>query len=51
VVVFHPKWDRQCSGWSLRRRQKRLKEEAEKPSRRNKVWATDLKFVAVGERN
>ena len=25
--------------------------EAEKPSRRNEVWATDLKYVAVGERN
>ncbi len=34
-----------------RRRRKRFKEEAEKPSRRNEVWATDLKYVAVGERN
>jgi len=34
-----------------RRRKKRSKEDAEKASRPNEIWATDLKYVAVGERN
>lgn len=34
-----------------RRRKKRFKEAEEKASRRNEIWATDLKYVAVGERN
>ena len=34
-----------------RRRKKRRKDDEEKASRPNDIWATDLKFVAVGERN
>ncbi|HEO71979.1 MAG TPA: transposase [Candidatus Hydrogenedentes bacterium] len=34
-----------------RRRRKRFKEAEEKPSACNEIWATDLKYVAVGERN
>ena len=34
-----------------RRRKKRRREETEKARRPNEVWATDLKYVAVGERN
>jgi len=35
--------------WS--RRTKRRREEDEKAKRPNEVWATDLKYIAVGERN
>jgi len=34
-----------------RRRTKRRREEDEKAKRPNEVWATDLKYVAIGERN
>lgn len=34
-----------------RRRKKRRREEAEKAGRPDEIWATDLKYVAVGERN
>lgn len=34
-----------------RRRAKRRREEKEKAQRTNDIWATDLKYVAVGERN
>ena len=34
-----------------RRRKKRLREEEEKAARPNEIWATDLKYVAVRERN
>lgn len=34
-----------------RRRKKRRREEDEKASRPDQIWATDLKYVAVGERN
>ena len=34
-----------------RRRHKRVRDAAEKASRPNEIWATDLKYVAVGERN
>ena len=34
-----------------RRRKKRRREEGEKAGRRDEIWATDLKYVAVGERN
>ena len=34
-----------------RRRKKRRREENEKAGRPNHIWATDLKYVAVGERN
>ena len=34
-----------------RRRKKRRREENEKASRLNEIWATDLKYVAVGKRN
>ena len=34
-----------------RRRKKRRREENEKASRLNEIWATDLKYVAVGRRN
>lgn len=33
------------------RRKKRRREENEKARRANEIWATDLKYVAVGERN
>ena len=35
--------------WS--RRSRRRREEDEKAKRPNEVWATDLKYVAIGERN
>jgi len=34
-----------------RRRKKRRRHDKEKASRPNEIWATDLKFVAVSERN
>jgi putative transposase len=34
-----------------RRRKKRRREDAEKARRPNQIWATDLKYVAVGDRN
>ena len=34
-----------------RRRSKRRREKDEKAKRPNEVWATDLKYVAIGERN
>jgi putative transposase len=34
-----------------RRRTKRRREEAEKASRANQIWATDLKYVWVGDRH
>jgi len=34
-----------------RRRKKRRREEDEKAKRPDQIWATDLKYVAVGERN
>jgi putative transposase len=34
-----------------RRRTKRRREEAEKAKRPNEIWATDLKYIAAGERN
>jgi transposase InsO family protein len=34
-----------------RRRKKRRREEGEKALRPNQIWATDLKYVAVGDRN
>ena len=34
-----------------RRRTKRRREEDEKAKRPNEIWATDLKYIAVGERN
>jgi len=34
-----------------RRRRKRRREEDEKATRPNQIWATDLKYVWVGERN
>ena len=34
-----------------RRRKKRDREDEEKAKRPNEVWATDLKYVAIGERN
>jgi len=34
-----------------RRRPKRRREEDEKPKRPNEIWATDLKYIAVGQRN
>jgi putative transposase len=34
-----------------RRRKKRDREDDEKAKRPNEVWATDLKYVAIGERN
>ena len=34
-----------------RRRTKRRREEDEKPKRPNEIWATDLKYIAVGQRN
>jgi transposase InsO family protein len=34
-----------------RRRKKRRREEEEKAGRPDEIWATDLKYVAVGERN
>jgi putative transposase len=34
-----------------RRRKKRRREEGEKAVRPNQIWATDLKYVAVGDRN
>lgn len=34
-----------------RRRKKRRREPEEKPSQSDEVWATDLKYVAVGARN
>ena len=34
-----------------RRRTKRDREDQEKAKRPNEVWATDLKYVAIGERN
>jgi transposase InsO family protein len=34
-----------------RRRKKRRKDDIEKASRPDEIWATDLKYVAVGERN
>ena len=34
-----------------RRRKKRRRQEQEKAKRPNEVWATDLKYVGVGERN
>lgn len=34
-----------------KRRKKRRREEDEKAGRLNEIWATDLKYVAVGERN
>ena len=34
-----------------RRRQKRRRTDAEKAARPNQRWATDLKYVAIGERN
>jgi len=34
-----------------RRRDKRRREEDEKAKRPDEIWATDLKYVAVGERN
>ncbi len=34
-----------------KRRKKRRRKEEEKPQRPNEIWATDLKYVAVGERN
>jgi len=34
-----------------RRRRKRRREEEEKPRRADECWATDLKYVRVGERN
>jgi transposase InsO family protein len=34
-----------------RRRKKRRREEEEKARRPNQIWATDLKYVAVGERH
>jgi transposase InsO family protein len=34
-----------------RRRKKRRREDGEKALRPNQIWATDLKYVAVGDRN
>jgi putative transposase len=34
-----------------RRRTKRRREEDEKAKRPNEIWATDLKYIAVGQRN
>jgi hypothetical protein len=34
-----------------RRRKKRDREDEEKAKRPNEIWATDLKYVAIGERN
>jgi len=34
-----------------RRRKKRHREDGEKAGRPNQIWATDLKYVAVGDRN
>ncbi len=34
-----------------RRRTKRRREEVEKPSRPNQIWATDIKYVWVGDRH